>query len=69
MGKQCILRSEEQSDQGLHCLPFHLHFLGALLYGITSLLDFRVNTAKSLPVRKCINFLKVILFLLLLYKY
>ena len=24
---------EEQSDQGLHCLPFHLHRLPSLLYG------------------------------------
>ena len=25
--------SEEQSDQGLHCLPFRLHCLDSLLYG------------------------------------
>ena len=24
---------QEQSDQGLHCLPFRLHCLGSLLYG------------------------------------
>ena len=24
---------EEQSDQGLHCLPFPLHHLDSLLYG------------------------------------
>ena len=24
---------EEQSDQGLHCLPFSLHRLDSLLYG------------------------------------
>ena len=24
---------EEQSDQGLHCLPFSLHCLDSLLYG------------------------------------
>ena len=24
---------EEQSDQGLHCLPFRLHHLDSLLYG------------------------------------
>ena len=24
---------EEQSDQGLHCLPFRLHRLDTLLYG------------------------------------
>ena len=25
--------AEEQSDQGLHCLPFRLHRLDSLLYG------------------------------------
>ena len=24
---------QEQSDQGLHCLPFRLHYLDSLLYG------------------------------------
>ena len=24
---------EEQSDQGLHCLPFHLYHLDSLFYG------------------------------------
>ena len=33
LGKQCRPRSEEQSDQGLHCLPFRLHRLDSLLYG------------------------------------
>ena len=26
-------QTEQQSDQGLHCLPFRLHRLGSLLYG------------------------------------
>ena len=26
-------QTEEQSDQGLHCLPFRLHRLDSLLYG------------------------------------
>ena len=29
---QIRLLLEEQSDQGLHCLPFHLHRLDSLLY-------------------------------------
>ena len=28
-----LLLLEEQSDQGLHCLPFCLHRLDSLLYG------------------------------------
>ena len=30
---QIWLLLEEQSDQGLHCLPFRLHCLDSLLYG------------------------------------
>ena len=30
---QISLLLEEQSDQGLHCLPFCLHRLNSLLYG------------------------------------
>ena len=30
---QIRLLLEEQSDQGLHCLPFHLHRLDSLVYG------------------------------------
>ena len=30
---QIRLLLEEQSDLGLHCLPFRLHLLDALLYG------------------------------------
>ena len=29
---QTAPREEEQSDQGLHCLPFRLHRLDSLLY-------------------------------------
>ena len=32
LGKQCSPRSDEQSDKGLHSLPFHLHVLDALFY-------------------------------------
>ena len=30
----------EQSDQGLHCLPFRLHRLDSLLYGRATLFKF-----------------------------
>ena len=33
MQTQIRLLLEEQSDQGLHCLPFRLHRLDSLLYG------------------------------------
>ena len=42
---------EEQSDQGLHCLPFQLHLLGALLFGKPSCSNFRVIIANVLGVR------------------
>ena len=31
---------EKQSDQGLHCLQFYLHHLGALLFGRTIMIKF-----------------------------
>ena len=37
---QIRLLLEELSDQGLHCLQFHLHLLEALLYGKASLFKF-----------------------------
>ena len=33
-------QTEVQSDQGLHCLPFRLHHLDALLYGKSILVNF-----------------------------
>ena len=36
----------EQSDQGLHCLQFHLHLLEAFLYVKPRCSNFRVITAK-----------------------
>ena len=30
---------DEQSDQGLHCLPFCLHLFDALLYGEATLFE------------------------------
>ena len=37
------LHVKEQSDQGLHCLPMHLHF-GHILHGNTKLYIFRTIT-------------------------
>ena len=37
---QIKLLLEEQSDQGLHCLQFHLHILEVLLYGKAWFLKF-----------------------------
>ena len=37
---QIRLLLEEQSDQGLHCLPFRLHRLDSLLYGRAILFKF-----------------------------
>ena len=37
---QIRLLLEEQSDQGLHCLQFRLHLLGALLFGKAILFKF-----------------------------
>ena len=37
---QIRLLLEEQSDQGLHCLQFLLHVLGALLFGKAILFKF-----------------------------
>ena len=34
---------KEPSDLGLHCLPFHLHFLDTFLYGKTTLLNLKDN--------------------------
>ena len=35
---------EEQSDQGLHCLPFRLHRLDLLLYGEPHNSNFTLST-------------------------
>ena len=37
---QIRLLLEEQSDQGLHCLLFHLHLLDKMFYGLASLFEF-----------------------------
>ena len=48
---QIRLLLEEQSDQGLHCLPFRLHRLDSLLYGKLNSSNFRVITTNVLGVR------------------
>ena len=42
---QIRLLLEEQSDQGLHCLPFCVHSLDALFCGKTTLFKFRIITS------------------------
>ena len=37
---QIRLHSEEQSDQGLHCLLFHLHVFDKIPSGLASLFEF-----------------------------
>ena len=37
---QIRLRLEEESDQGLHCLLFHLHLLDTFLCSKANLLEF-----------------------------
>ena len=37
---QIRLLLEEQSDQGLHCLVFHLHFFDKISNGLVSLFEF-----------------------------
>ena len=34
------LQTEEQSDQGLHCLLFHLHLFDEIPSGLASFLEF-----------------------------
>ena len=37
---------EEKSDQGLHCLLFHLHVFDKIPSGLASLFEFLVNYSK-----------------------
>ena len=43
---QIRLLLEEQSDQGLHCLLFHLHLLDKIPKGLASFLEFYVDYSK-----------------------
>ena len=49
---QIRLLLEEQSDQGLHCLPFRLHSLDSLVYDKATSSNFRVIATNVLGVRK-----------------
>ena len=48
---QIRLLLEEQSDQGLHCLPFRLHLLDTLLHGKVALFKFQGDYSKFSGVR------------------
>ena len=55
---QIRLLLEEQSDQGLHCLLFHLHLSDEIpLRFCHFILNFRLITAKFSGVRKIRNFM------------
>ena len=41
---------EEQSDQGLHCLLFHLHLFDKIPKGLPSFLEFYVDYSKVFGV-------------------
>ena len=43
---QIRLLQEEQSDQGLHCLLFHLHLFDEIPKGLASFLEFLVDYSK-----------------------
>ena len=45
---QIRLLLEEQSDQGLHCLLFHLHVYDKVPLGLTSLFEFKFLAAENL---------------------
>ena len=44
---QIRLLLEEQSDQGLHCLLFHLHVFDKIPSGLASLFEFLVKFLAS----------------------
>ena len=44
---QLRLLLEEQSDQGLHCLLFHLHHFDKIPFGLASLFEFKVDYSKD----------------------
>ena len=47
MKTQIRLLLEEPSDQGLHCLLFHLHLFDEILEGFASFLEFLVDYSKD----------------------
>ena len=44
---QIRLLPEEHSDQGLHCLLFHLHHFDKIFLGLASLFEFKVDYSKD----------------------
>ena len=50
----------QQSDQGLHCLLFHLHLLDTSLSGLTSLFEIKGHDSKILWNFTVIKFLNSI---------
>ena len=56
---QIRLLLKEQSDQDLHCLPFHLHLLDALLHSKTKkMFYFRTMIVIILGVPKILEFFR-----------
>ena len=53
---QIRLLLEEQSDQGRHCLLFHLHLFDEIPLGLAALFEFLINTAMVFGVQKFRNF-------------
>ena len=54
---QIRLLLEEQSDQGLHCLLFHLHHFDKIPFRVSPLcLNFKLITAKISGVPKFRNY-------------
>ena len=53
---QIRLLLEEQSDQVLHCLPFHMSLVGVSLQSDTNFLHFRIITV----VTKAVSILDVL---------
>ena len=51
---------QEHSDQGIHCLPVHLHLLTHFSMEIHFCLNFSVITANILGVRKLRTFMVII---------
>ena len=52
----------EQSDQGLHCLLFHLHLLETFLCCKANLLEFNGDYSNILGVRKFRTFMVHVCF-------
>ena len=49
---------KKQSDQGLHCLPFHQHLLDALMQSYIKLFYFQDNYGNLFEVSQILEFLQ-----------